>query len=141
MLCYFFLGGVWNYANWRFTMYYIKQSNNCNFRDMEVAEDRGGGDLSNYICSTDKDKLLNLVQELKRAIDYFWDSKDRKPFEKDKKYWWVTVDEKNHLKTIHCKCDIIADKNGSPDKNYFESSDDAYLLLELICSKIAIMLI
>lgn len=95
----------------------------------------------NYICSKDKDKLSYLVQELRKTIDDFWDSKDRKPFEKDKKYWWVTVDEKGHLKTIHCKQDIITDKNGSPDKNYFESSADAYLLLTLICSKVAMILI
>lgn len=122
-------------------MYYIKQSNNCNFRNLEVSEEKGGGNLTNYICSKDKDKLLYLVQELRKTIDDFWDSKDRKPFEKDKKYWWVTVDEKGHLKTIHCKQDIITDKNGSPDKNYFESSADAYLLLTLICSKVAMILI
>lgn len=52
-------------------MYYIKQSNNCNFRNLEVSEEKGGGNLSNYICSKDKDKLLYLVQELRNTIDDF----------------------------------------------------------------------
>lgn len=50
-------------------MYYIKQSNNCNFRNLEVSDEKGGGNLSNYICS--KDKLLYLVQELRKTIDDF----------------------------------------------------------------------
>ena len=117
----------------RFTMYYIKQSSNCNFRDLEVSEEKGLGNLSNYISSRNKRKLDDLIQELNKVIDDFWASK-KQNFVIGKRYWWVTVNHKGHLKTIHCKHGKIKYRNGCPKDNYFESPVDAYQLFELISS-------
>lgn len=104
---------------------------NCNLYNLDIENEDLGGNYSNYVISSDEQKLRDLITEVKNVLKFFWRSHGRS-FIQGRYYWWVTVDSKNHLKTVHCKGGLIPENVRSQEYNYFESEHEAEQLLKLL---------
>ena len=111
--------------------YYLKMDENCNLYNLDIKKDVSGGNYINYVVSSDEKKLQNLILDVKNVMKSFWKSHGMQ-FIQGRYYWWITVDSKNHLKTIHCKGAIIPDNVNNQKYNYFETEHEAKQLLDLL---------
>lgn len=80
---------------------------------------------SSVLSSLDEKKLLSLIDDVKDLMAKNWSLKNRSAFVKGKRYYWVTVNAKGYLRTIHSKCGVITDNVANMRYNYFEQEQDA----------------
>lgn len=111
---------------------YLKMTHNCDLYNLKLGEGTLNANYSEYVTSQDEKKLLSLIDDVKDLMAKNWSLNNRSAFVKGKRYYWVTVNAKGHLRTMHPKCGIITDNVANMRYNYFEQEQDAEMLKDKI---------
>ncbi len=114
--------------------YYLSIPNNCDISNIEVLDDSYNGtvNLDLYYYSKNKGEIDLVCNALKSVVvDNF---KDNWQPDKEEVYYWITLDNCSHFRTLHVKDGVW---NGTHyNNNYFRTKEEAVEMLNKILQQL-----
>lgn len=116
--------------------YYLSIPNNCDISNIEVLDDSYNGteNLDLYYYSKNKSEIDLVCNALKSVVvDNF---KDNWQPDKEEVYYWITLDNCSHFRTLHIKEGKLEENEVTYKYNIFKTEEDAKNILNRILQQL-----